>query len=397
MLTVDRLCHNVWGPHDHNFHNLWQELRDEWEVLQIKGFSGEGFLGKGQQLGGARIPPDEVKRRARVAAEERARLQKIMSSGRKLGGSSVAPPPRSRRRLRDMLASAASSRTASTSKVDSGCATGTNVGTKAAADALSNGFRTQGEMDDANSIAIAQALQELYEQEEDNRIYDGLAGLPATDGLTWDPTMGLQPASAPTSRSTTPKLPLGGSNAQHPARTTSLATSASGSSSTRQVGSNGLEINPHGRPVSRLVREAEVKAGKNSTTTQSPTPAFQNWPTSETGASLFGGSSSSTTRPISVSSSESAGGNWECLKCTFHNHDVMEKCEICDAPRARHPATRRSNTSTTTRTTNRLQKPLPPDPPVDHQPLGWVCTVCDTYMEHNWWTCSQCGTMKTSS
>lgn len=364
----------------------------------MKGFSGEGFLGKGQQLGGARIPPDEVKRRARVAAEERARLQNMMSSsGRKLRGSSAAPPPRSRRSLRDILASAATSRTASTTKLDSGCATGTNVGTKAAADALSNGFRTAAEMDDANSIAIAQALQELYEQEEDNRIYDGLAGLPATDGLTWDPTLGLQPASAPTSRSTTPKLPLGGSNAQNPAKTASRATSASRSASTRRVGSNGLEINPHGRPVSRLVREAEGKAGKNGTTTQSPTPAFQNWPTSETGASLFGGgsSSSSATRPISVSSSDSVGGGtWECLQCTFHNHDSMEKCEICDAPRARHPATRRT---TTTRMTNRLQKPLPPNPPVDHAPLGWVCTVCDMYMEHNWWTCSQCGTMKTSS
>ena len=382
-LKLDRLCHNVWGPHDENFHRLWNELRDEWEVLQLKGFSGEGFLGKGQALGGSRMPPDEVRRLARVAAQERAKLYK-KDSGRRLGGSggsSTGTAPRGRVRLRDILAGAAQSRNkAQTTKVDSGCATGTAVGTKAAQDALSNGFRTKAEMDDANSIAIAQALQELYEQEEDNRIYDGLSGPAPTEGLTWDPTTGLQPVSAPTSRSTTPTN-LG---QQFPPR--------GGSRAANGFGSGQQEYNMHGNPVSRLVREAEAKhstARSRSQVPQSPTPAFQNWPTSDTGASLFGGSS--TSRPISVSSTEDDAGadaNWGCLQCTFHNHAMMEKCEICDAPRARHPAT----TTTTRRRAVQAQKPLPPDPP-----LGWVCMVCGTYMERNWWTCSQCGTMKASS
>jgi hypothetical protein len=209
--------------------------------------------------------------------------------------------------------------------------------------------------------------------------------------LTWDPQTGLQPASAPTSRSTTPNPPQ---TAQYPPRPRSRAEPTR-TYNTWQNGVHGQEYNNHGNPVSRLVREAEANQARNNLSYNqvppSPTPAFQNWPNSDTGASLFG---SSSIRPISVSSTEEggAGANWECLQCTFHNHDIMEKCEICDAPRARHPASRRQPVPATTR----VQKPLPPDPPVE-RPLGWLCTVCGTYMENHWWTCSQCGTMKASS
>ena len=358
------------------------------------------------------MPPDEVRRLARVAAQERAKLyKKNHDSGRRLGSSSAghapASAPRSRTRLRDILAGAAISRNkAQTSKVDSGCATGTAIGTKAAEDAMSNGFRTQAEMDDANSIAIAQALQELYEQEEDNRIYDGLAGpAPTSEGLVWDPSTGLQPASAPGSRSTTPN-PV---QQSHPPRTSSRATST-GPSGAYQNGNGyaGPEYNPHGVPVSRLVREAEAKQPRRNQVPQSPTPAFQNWPNSDTGASLFGGSNgsrgSSSTRPISVSSSseDADASTWECLQCTFHNHGIMEKCEICDAPRLRHPTTRRAqpanynNNNNNNNINDLVRKPLPPNPPVE-RPMGWVCMVCGTYMESQWWTCSQCGTMKATS
>ena len=114
-------------------------------------------------------------------------------------------------------------------------------------------------------------------------------------------------------------------------------------------------------------------------------------------SSGFGGSSSGTrARPISVDSMDGGEQTWECLQCTFHNHEMMEKCEICDAPKAgKHPALRPGHTAT-------RNKPLPPNPPrfangVKDQPLGWGCTVCGTYMENQWWTCSQCGTMKVSS
>jgi hypothetical protein len=386
----------VWGPHDENFHRLWNELRDEWETLQLRGFSGGGFLGKGETLGGSRIPVDEVRRRARAAAQERARLSKNKyDPGHRLGGSSAAQP-QSRRRLRDLLANAAQARNkASTVEVDSGCATGTQVGNKAAEDALRNGFRTKAEMDDANSIAIAQALQELYEQEEDDRIYEGLAGPPDTGGLTWDPELGLQPVvSAPSSRSPTPAPPANSAQLPPP-RTSSRpasTTSAPRSSNTRQ--DSAYDINPRGRPVSRLVREAEAQQRRQNHGPQAPTPAIQNWPTSETGAN-FGNTSSSSLQPVSAGSED--GATWECPKCTFHNHGSMTKCEMCDTPRAQvatKPAARQKpvlrsshgGTASTASTASQEQKPL-----------GWNCNFCGTFMESTWWTCSQCGLMKSSS
>src|ERR1700760_3963305 len=91
-MTTSRLCHIVRGPHDQQFHALWNELRDEWGTLQIKGYTGEGFLGKGRLVGGNYIPRDELRRRARAEAEmERARRKARGESGsRRLGGSSIA-------------------------------------------------------------------------------------------------------------------------------------------------------------------------------------------------------------------------------------------------------------------------------------------------------------------
>ncbi|KIV99507.1 uncharacterized protein PV09_08813 [Verruconis gallopava] len=385
---LHELCHNVWGPHDENFHNLWNELRDEWETLQMKGFSGEGFLGKGQQLGGSRIPVEEVQRRARAAAQERAKLNKNrLDLGRRLGGSTATAPPRSRTRLRDLIASAAQSRSKiNTVNVDSGCATGTQAGNKAAEDALRNGFRTKAEMDDANSIAIAQALQELYEQEEDDRIFEGLSGPPATGGLTWDPEVGLQAiASAPASRSPTPNQPFG--SVQHLPNGDFRPENKTTGLKTDNTWQNAVhDVNPHGRPVSRLVREAEAKQRQRVNHGYAkPTPALQNWLDSETGAN-FG----TAVRPRTSSSTDDAC--WECSRCTFHNHGIMSRCEMCDSPKSsgtsvsalrRKPVSSSSSVTASNATASK--------------PLGWVCAVCGTFMESNWWTCSNCGTMKTSS
>lgn len=80
-----RLCHIVHGPHDRQFHALWNQLRDEHEELVMKGYTGEGFLSQGKRLGGSSIPLDEARRRARAAAEQRKTLAK--NSGKRLGGA----------------------------------------------------------------------------------------------------------------------------------------------------------------------------------------------------------------------------------------------------------------------------------------------------------------------
>jgi hypothetical protein len=287
-----------------------------------------------------------------------------------------------------MLASAAQSRSkADTTKVDSGCATGTQAGTKAADDALRNGFRTKAEMDDANSIAIAQALQELYEQEEDNRIFDGLAGPPAPGGLTWDPELGLQAMAAPPKppASAPPLMSNTKGSQSRPANTSASAPGAAPPRTSRPNRPPAPETNPHGRPVSRLVREAEAKQSRQHGGSAT-TPAVQNWPTSETGAN-FGAAAASTGRPTTSSSD---GGSWGCPKCTFHNHGSMNKCEICST--TREPAmSRQSVPGASYGAQSSFQSSQVA------KPLGWTCSRCGTWMESQWWTCRHCGTMKNSS
>ncbi|PTB74098.1 WLM-domain-containing protein [Trichoderma longibrachiatum ATCC 18648] len=164
---LHELCHIVHGPHDGKFHALWDQLRDEWQGLLFKGYTGEGFLSEGHRLGGRQaLPLREVQRLARSAAEKRkAHEQLTRGSGRRLGGGDVSRPPRPGRNLRQAAAAAAEKR----NKALQGCATDklSDNEIRAIADTASrNGFRTQAEEDEANDLAIAQALWELAQEDE---------------------------------------------------------------------------------------------------------------------------------------------------------------------------------------------------------------------------------------
>ncbi|KAF2836274.1 WLM-domain-containing protein [Patellaria atrata CBS 101060] len=158
---LHELSHIVHGPHDQKFHRLWDELRSEHQSLLLKGYTGEGFLSAGRKLGGRRIPLDEMRRQARAAAEKRAILHK--GSGQRLGGAPV--PPRGID-MRQIIADAASRR----GGITQGCASGTKEAGQLAEEAKRDGFRTKAEEDDANDLAIANALIELMEEEEERKI-----------------------------------------------------------------------------------------------------------------------------------------------------------------------------------------------------------------------------------
>lgn len=155
MMEV-RLSHIVHDAHDAKFHALWQQLRDEHEQLTRKGYTGEGFLSKGRQLGGRRIPVDEARRRARAAAEKRRDLN--TGSGQRLGGAAV----RRGVDMRQVIADAAQRRLT----VTQGCGSGTKDTKDLVDQATRNGFRTQAEEDDANERAIMEAYIELIQEEE---------------------------------------------------------------------------------------------------------------------------------------------------------------------------------------------------------------------------------------
>jgi hypothetical protein len=351
---LHELSHNQCGPHDSKFYALWDELREEWASLQSKGYSGEGFLTHGKKVGGRRIPVDEVRRQARIAAQQRAKDNAIKhSQGHVLGGA-----PAGGRDIRAVIADAATKRTTNLkqSAVNSGCANGTRAGQRAAEDALKNGFRTKAEMDDANDVAIAQALADLMEQDEENAIE---LGSPPPDGLEWSPEKGLQPTKSPTPSSSSGKSKETQFRAQQP--------NANRSSSYPQSEPRKPPVNPNGRPISRVVLEAEAqrknKLSKPPPYTSSKAPASAGY--------------------ISANPQSSLRDQWSCLTCTLTNEPLATQCAVCD--------TQRSG----------ISEPPPYSQimetfPSTSMPLGWLCR-CGTFMENEWWTCTSCGTMKPSS
>ncbi|KAF2085606.1 WLM-domain-containing protein [Saccharata proteae CBS 121410] len=153
---LHELCHIVWGPHDANFHALWDELREEHYSLKRSGYTGEGFLSTGHKLGGKRLPPTEARRQAALAAANRRALSS--GSGRKLGGAAV----QNGADMRKVIADAATRRT----QITKGCASGTQEGDRMAEEARRLGFRTKAEMDDADRLAIAIAVMEDEKERE---------------------------------------------------------------------------------------------------------------------------------------------------------------------------------------------------------------------------------------
>ncbi|KAI1464401.1 WLM-domain-containing protein [Daldinia caldariorum] len=177
---LHELAHNVHGPHDAKFHALWNQLRDEHEALLMKGYTGEGFLSAGRRLGGRRIPPEEARRLARVAAENRRNLTAGSGPGQKLGGAGPRPGQDIRRVIVDAI-----ERRNNTLR---GCANDNQTQDeirRIADTAARNGFRTQAEEDAANEAAIAQALWELVEEEERAQKGDSYIPPSSSRQATW--------------------------------------------------------------------------------------------------------------------------------------------------------------------------------------------------------------------
>jgi len=339
---LHELVHNVQGPHDERFHRIWNELRDEWMELQIKGYTGDGFLSRGNQLGGNHIPRDELRRMARSQArQEHERYKKY---GNKLGGSSQSV------RVRDAAATAAIKRNEIT---DNGCATGTKAAAQAMEDALLNGFRSQAEMDEANDLAIQMATFQLMEMEEAAKLQHGSArpvtasssSTPApssSEGLTWDPQNGLQMAL---------------SGIPHEQWETPISPSRPDSAPPVPYDTRP-DVDAYGRPLSRLVMEAEAKKSRK----QQVRP--------------------DSTREDRQPGSARPANPWACVSCTLINHAGAMECEACGKKKPKGVSVSQGSSS--------AAQPVA-------KPSGWVCSACGTWSENKWWTCSYCGSFKTSS
>lgn len=364
---LHELSHIIWGPHDHNFHNLWNELRDEHQSLLAKGYTGEGFLTQGRTLGGKRIPLEEMRRQARISAEKRKATTNANAGGRRLGGGSVSGGVD----MRKVIADAATRRTS----ITEGCASGSSEAGRLLNQQTQTGFRTKAEENDANDLAIAQALQELMEEEEMIKLEE-LCAPNGGGGLAWDPVNGLQfDNHPPSSRPPVPK----------PAPSRSVSSTHDGRPLSRLVTENAARrptsLPNTRRPSSRLISQDEEALRNRALPPSPPQPSPQ---------------------PLTVPTDPD---KWACPQCTLHNPLTFLACGACGLEQPPQPIPQNQRYGPSHHPAG-LPKPPPavglrgagatPFEPAKGR-LGWNCLNCGTFMEHQWWTCSLCGKMKDES
>jgi len=370
---LHELCHIVIGPHNAEFHALWDQLRDEHEALLRKGYTGEGFLGRGQTLGGRRLPLHEASRLARQAAERRRQLNK--GSGQRLGGSGILQGQDARR----IIADAVERRV----RIERGCASGTLAGDEAARDEITKAEKvttTQAGPDDENETTMMQAYIDLIQEEERER-FGGFYNPPSADN---------------------PAGPRG--RKPEPDKMKSLVAQQ------RQIEQDILlEKQPSG---AQSTDPQKKPASASSSRTISPMPSQSNT------------SPPPQTQP--QSSSQALLTTWTCEICTLINPLTYLTCDACGIERPSHishsiptasssisnsprlsPATQR-HPSTRKETPNALKPRTSACDSISRfeaerasklasKPLGWTCKGCGNFMEMEWWTCAGCGRMKDSS
>lgn len=116
-----------------------------------------------------------------------------------------------------------------------------------------------------------------------------------------------------------------------------------------------------------------------------------------------------------ISDSSAYENPWTCLTCTLENPPNFLCCDVCAAerPRPSNPRSisepvpprnknKRSLSESTSKPsfknrTSAVQSLAALDKNAQKRPLGWVCQSCKSFMQTEFWTCSNCGLMKSSS
>ncbi|EGR48388.1 uncharacterized protein TRIREDRAFT_22402 [Trichoderma reesei QM6a] len=349
---LHELCHIVHGPHDGKFHALWDQLRDEWQGLLFKGYTGEGFLSEGHRLGGRQaLPVREVQRLARSAAEKRkAHEQLTRGSGRRLGGGDVSRPPRPGRNLRQAAAAAAEKR----NKALQGCATDklSDNEIRAIADTASrNGFRTQAEEDEANDLAIAQALWELAQEDE-------MTNLGGGSYMNSSPAEKVMKGTA-------------GTGVSFDGNSGSSSSNSSGSARGNATGSQRMA--PTSQPDGEQFWICSICTLHNP----------QNFLCC--GACGVERSEATVHAPVTP-------------RQPGPRPAVIDLTSSPPRTKTNPRETRRTSTTTTAQRPAAAANPSQANKaPVPAPPATWRCEYCATEMERQWWTCSTCGQMKFNS
>lgn len=361
---LHELSHIVFGDHDSNFHALWDELRDDHETLLLRGYTGEGFLTAGRKLGGGPVPPQhEMRRLARANADQRRVLQK--GSGRTIGGTRVPPGAD----LRKVLADAADRR----ATIDRGCASGTAQANNLAEQADRHTFKTQAEEDDANNRAIAEALFDLMEEEEAQKMKSTFSTPSNTGGLTWSKEHGL----ATIGPSTLCSESFGSEEEQ-------IRWALQESLKEGQFRKRPLSIDEDVQITTKPLLPAEPLL---EAAVKQDAPLID----------LTGDDEDEIPTRSLVTHQPPESGSWACQVCTFINLQTHLACDACGTER---PAFMTSAIDSSNAGCENDARPTPvyaEKKQTNKESLGWNCRECGTFVEHMWWCCTLCGLMKDRS
>ena len=352
---LHELTHCQFGPHDDKFWDMFHSLQSELDTLKFNGFTGEGFLGKGKQLGATPggLNQRENIMRARDEAQKRRKLLegkgRILSSGgfgplrwsveeagpsrRPHGGRSTSMPQPASDQLspyatpQQLAAMAAVQRnsgmkTTGATKTkasgntcpDQGCM-GARTASPTEVDretALVHGFTTVADMEDANELAIIQAAIELLEEADKEE-----AQIKKLEG------------------------------SGHP---------------------------PGG-----------YSADDDLVMLSSPPPNVKCKPAKQTYA------------PLAEQEPFIGSNEWQCKTCTLLNLDTHLQC-ICGDVRpdldGNGSKSRALGQSTVGKTkSNAVNAIMRTEAPVK----TWTCHRCDNVVSHEWWSCTRCGCIKLES
>lgn len=352
---LHELCHIVHGPHDQAFHALWDQLRDEHQALLNKGYTGEGFLGRGERLGGQRIPMHEARRRARMAAEKRKTLS--AGSGQRLGGRPIMRGED----VRSVIVNAIEQR----NRINQGCASGTDKGREIARDVGTQkpGVTvTKAEDDDANEAAIMQSYIEMIQQEEREK-----------HGENYIPPSQSNPAGM---RSTTgPPLLSNSLRAQQASIEESLKRNQT-------------------PPVPSLETKPTMPGDRTATQNVNIVP-----PSPPVAPETWTCDVCTLVNPINY------------LQCDACGLDRPMRFSDASPPPVRRrpsPSTSANNLNLHSKTPNALKPRMSAADALakfdaedaykqQRKPMAWRCAGCGTYVEQEWWTCTLCGRMKENS
>lgn len=364
---LHELSHIIFGDHDSNFHALWDELRDDHETLVLRGYTGEGFLTGGKKLGGGPVPPQhEMRRLARANAEKRRVLQK--GSGRTVGGKRVPQGAD----LRKILADAADRR----ATVDRGCASGTAQANNLAEQAGRHTFKTKAEEDDANNRAIAEALMDLMEEEEAQKMKGTFSTPSPTGGLTWSKEHGLA--------TTGPDL-TGGDAPRNEEEQLEWALQES-----------LKDGHSRKRPLS-IDDDDDQALNKVPPPTKPPLQTMDRKDTPF--IDLTGDDEDENEGPAQkpILHPPPKSGSWACQVCTCINLQTHLACDACGVERPAFMVSP-APSGTVGRKNNGRPTPAYADKrEAKKETPGWHCRECGTFVEHMWWCCTLCGLMKDRS